>query len=193
MAKKEIGKQLIDDETGEVLAETSVTPTIQIDGPFWKTPWNHDRDNESLATSLTCRDPSKTQQQFAKETDINEILRKFLSTGELPATGAPAFADVEETELMDRMVTAWEVDQAWDKLPPAARAILRTPQKFVEWYDQCIETGNIEGLREIGLIPTEKEAAKAAQAPSEPPKPESGGSPAPDAGKAAPAPAGAAT
>lgn len=169
MAKR-IANQLVDEETGEIMAtEVTVAPIL------WKTPYNHDTLAESQRTALYCEDPSKAQQQFKDEADINKILAKFLKTGDptiLNPYAAPQYRDLEaEFDLQDHMVTAYQVEQAWNALPKEARAILGTPAKFVEWYDHCLETGNVEGLRDIGLIPKEK--------PQEPTKSPPGGTPAP--------------
>lgn len=168
--RKIMAKKITDD--GEVIDE--ITHEVVARAPiFFKTPFNHDTDAESLATALTCRDPSKTQQSHLADSDINNILRKFMATGELPVTGQAEYGERDERDLQELMVTGYDVEQAWDKLPIEAKAILQTPKKFVEWYDQCLETGNLDGLRQIGLLPPEEA--------SEPPKPASppGGSPAP--------------
>ena len=149
---------------------------------FFKTPFNHDRDAESARVALKCDDPSKTQQSHMADADINNILRKFMKTGELNVVGTPTYLDIEqEFDLQDNMVTAWQVEQEWNNLPKEARAILQTPAKFVEWYDRCLEEGNVDGLREIGLIPPEKPKEEAQKAAAPP-----GGTPAPPPPKEAP-------
>lgn len=40
----------------------------QVEG-FWKTPYNYDRDAESIATGLECKDPTMAQQHMAAECD----------------------------------------------------------------------------------------------------------------------------
>ena len=175
-------KRQLNTETGELeeIPNRYVT-AILTDPPVFKTPFNHNRDKESDSTALICKDPSRTQQQFLAETDINNILKKFLDTRDpttLGITGAPQYRDIErEFDLQDQMVTAWDVEQAWLKLPVEARAILQTPTRFVEWYDKCLEEGNVQGLVDIGLIPKEK-AAQATTAPG-------GDTPAPQAPKPA--------
>ena len=125
---------------------------IAIPGPFFKTPWNHDLDKETDRTGLACADPSKTQQQFAKDADINVILAKFMNTGELNLTGTPTYQVYDkEFDLQDQMVTAYEVEQAWNALPIAARNILKDPKVFADYVEHCLETGDIDPLRELGL------------------------------------------
>lgn len=139
-------------EDGEVINSVEPQPLALVEGPFFKTPWNHDRDAESLASALICLDPSRTQQQFAKEADINNILAKFLTTGELNQTGGPKYQDVEELlDLQDSIVTRHEVDLAWSELPAAVRNILKDPKTFTEYVTHCVQTGDLEPLRELGL------------------------------------------
>lgn len=186
-------KRVLNTETGELVEAPTSYITQPTPGPFFKTPFNHDRDKESDSSGLACRDPSKTQQQFLADADINNILKKFLDTRD-PTTipqiaGAPVYRDIEEEfDLQDQMVTAWDVEQAWNKLPVQARAILQTPERFVAWYDKCLEEGNVQGLRDIGLIPPEDPPT----APSGDPKASGGDTPAPQTPKpdAAPAAAG---
>lgn len=153
--------------------------------PFFKTPWNHDTEAESLACGLTCLDESKAQQQFAKDADINEILRKFMAGGDLPLTGQPRYMDVDrEYDLQNEIVTGYEVQQAWDALPAAVRNILKDPKVFTEYVEHCLERGDLDPLIELGLA-----VDKTPKATPEPPKPPSppGGAPDPSGGKAAPA------
>lgn len=140
-------------DDGEVI-ETLVMPLpISAAAPFFKTPYNHDTDHESLTSALVCADPSRTQQQFAKDADINVILAKFRETGELPQTGAPQYLDVgdDEESLQDRMVTSHQVDQAWSKLTPEQRNTLKDPATFVAYVEHCLETGDLTELRKLGL------------------------------------------
>lgn len=148
----------IDEVTGEILGQAEETP-------FWKTPWNHDRDAEARRTGLACKDKSLTQQQFAEEADINRIVAKFLETGIPPDNlGTPTFVTIEgdgSQDLQDVIVTQAQVDQAWNALPAAVRNILRDPATFVDYVDHCVKTGDLDPLRELGL-------AKQAESPPEP-------------------------
>lgn len=170
-------------EDGEIVDVVTREPVAMVP-PFWKTPWNHDTTEEAQETATFTPEPSKTQQQFAKDADINVILAKFMKTGELPLTGAPNYQDAEsEFDLMDQMVTGYDVDQAWNALPTAVRAILGTPKKFVEYIDHCMSTGDLDPLRELGLA----KAKAQEQTPATPAPPLTpGGSPAPGADKAPP-------
>lgn len=139
-------------EDGEIL-DTVTHETIAMAPPFFKTPFNHDRDNESLSTALECKDPSRTKQEFAKDADINVILAKFLQTGQIEGRpGAPTFGDAEETfDLQTAMVTSYEVEQAWEALPAKVRNTLRDPKTFADYITHCMQTGDLQPLRDLGL------------------------------------------
>lgn len=140
---------------GEVVDEVT-HQTIAMAPPFWKTPNNHDTAVEAAATALYCKDPTRTKQEFAKDADINNILRKFLETGELQTTGAPIYQDIEDDgDLQDKIVTTWEVDKAWNALSSEVKNSLKDPATFVKYIEHCIEAGDIEPLRKLGLAVAE--------------------------------------
>lgn len=175
---------------GEII-NTVEHKTIPQAGPFWKTPWNHDRDAESNSVALTCLDPSKTQQQFLKDADINVILAKFKETGELPQISGAIYQDIQDfVDLQDTIVTRSQVDLAWNKLSAEVRNTLKDPETFARYYEHCVTTGDLEPLYELGLEPRPE--------PPKPPSPPGGVSPAPPAAAGAPsapitAPTGAST
>lgn len=171
----------VKDTPEEIARQIRKTETL-----FLKTPNNHDTDAEARRTGLLCTDKSKTQQQFKEEADINNILARFLKTGDpsiLNPNGTPQYMDIEkEFDLQERMVTSAQVEEEWNKLPKQARAILGTPSKFLEWYDRCLETGDLQGLADIGLVDQDKldAALKPPQAAAAPKSEAPGGSPAPE-------------
>jgi len=52
--------------------------------PFIRNPFNYDTLAASNESGLRCEDATRTQQHFKDETDINNILRQFNITGQLP-------------------------------------------------------------------------------------------------------------
>lgn len=176
----------IDKETGEILMRAVQLEILERSPPFWKTPWNHDTDAAAANVALVCNDPTRTQQQFAEEADINNILRKFMQTGE-PPRGNPnmAYMDItEEKDLQDSIVTQYEVEQAWNALPAAIRNILKDPKTFADYVDHCVSTGDIEPLRELGLAP--KQSVPEPRSPEDPPKEPTPAPKAPTGGKTEP-------
>lgn len=180
-------------EDGEILDEVSREIIARVP-PMWKTGFNHDTDAESLATGLECKDPSKTQQQFAKEADINHILAKFNATNVLPTIGEARYEDLadEEVDFQNRMVTSWEVEQAWQQLTPEQRNTLKNPATMVEYVDHCLQTGDFDDLVKLGLATKKTPPAPAPVAP-DPATPPAGGTPAPAGANAGTAAPGAAT
>lgn len=172
-------------EDGEIIDEVTQEP-IAIVSPFWKTPFNHDRDAEARSTALYCEDKSMTKQSFLADADINNILRKFMTTGEPPlTTGAPVYQDFEELyDLQDKMVTAYQVEEAWNALSPEVRNVLKNPATFASYVEHCLEVGDIDPLRALGLAKPKEELQATRSDSAAPP----GGTPAPEAGKGAPAP-----
>ncbi|QCQ84982.1 internal scaffolding protein [Blackfly microvirus SF02] len=153
-------------ETGEITDEVT-HQVIAMAPPFWKTPYNHDRDHESLSSGLACLDPSKTQQQFAEEADINNILRKFMQTGDIALTGTPTYQDLEkEFDLQESIVTRAEVEKAWNELPANVRNILKDPKTLVDYIDYVAKTGDTDSLEDLGLMP-KKEPPKTPEKPPE--------------------------
>lgn len=136
---------------GEIIDEITYE-TVAMAPPFFKTPWNHDTDREAASVALECKDPSRTQQQFAKDADINVILAKFLKTGELMTVGAPTYQDALEIfDLQDSIVTRAQVDEAWNALPAAVRNTLKDPHTFTQYIAHCMQTEDLDPLRELGL------------------------------------------
>lgn len=165
-------------EDGEVL-DIVTHEVIAMAPPFWKTPFNHNTDHESTAFGLTCKDPTKTQQQLAAECDINNILRKFQQTGELRLTGDPQYGDADDRDLQDLIVTKYQVDQAWEALSAEVRNVLKNPETFASYVEHCLNTGDLDPLRNLGLAKP-KEPKQTAQEPPKMPGSPPGGSPAPD-------------
>lgn len=172
-----MSKKILTDD-GEIID----APIASTKPMFFKTPYNYDTDQEARECALVCPEESKTQQQFAKDSDINVILAKFMQTNDPTLLNArqPQYMNVdEEFDLQARIVTSAQVQEAWDSLPAAARNILRDPKTFADYVDHCLETGDLDPLREIGL-------AKPKEAPVAPSSP-TAGTPAAGGDKAAPA------
>ena len=81
-----------DPETGEIEVKTLT--------PFFRSPYNYDRDSVSRETGTACPEETLTQQQFKEECDINTILDRFGITGEVPTNvRQPISADfIEATD-----------------------------------------------------------------------------------------------
>lgn len=132
----------VDKETGEVLV------------PFVRSAFNYDMDQASVETGLDCSvEPSKTQQQFAEECDINTIVRRFGLGMEMPeAYQAPSFADFTNhvTDYHSAMNMIREAQEAFMTLPAHMRAEFENdPQQLLEFLE---DDKNRAKAVELGLV-----------------------------------------
>lgn len=128
--------------------------TIWESTSYFKTPYNHDTDAESVRTGLECKDPSKAQQHQAEEADINAIVRRFGVTGMLPQIPMPpALEDFGEIfDYQSAMNTLAAAKASFAQLPAEVRATFQNdPHAFVAYTDAAVEAGDLEQLRKWGL------------------------------------------
>lgn len=129
----------VDQETGEIRKRAL------------RTRYNTDFDHVSRETSLFCQEPTRAQQQFKEECDINTIVKNFGLTGEMPSNvRMPLSADFVETtsyqEALNQLIAA---DEAFLQYPAELRARFENdPGKFVEYVS---DPKNVEDARKWGL------------------------------------------
>jgi len=122
--------------------------------PFLRTAYNYDRDAASNESGLACEEPTLTQQHYKDETDINNILRQFNITGQLPqAALSPRYGDF--TGIVDYQTALNAVIAAEDgfmTLPADLRAQFgNDPEQLINFLDnpdnkdQAIKLGLIDG------------------------------------------------
>lgn len=148
---------------------------------FIRNPYNYDVDHDSFASGLKC-DPEegRTKQEFAKECDINEIVRRFGITGELPnGVAMPSSGDFEGvTDFHSAMNLVRQAQDEFLLLPAEVRARFNNDPGQVLAF---LEDGrNRDEAMKLGLIskPVEKTrdavqaidelAAKLAPSPASP-------------------------
>lgn len=164
------GKEMIDLETGEIVG----TVPEEMNGltvPFMRTMYNYDRKAASDETATICPEPTRTQQQFKDEVDINVMMEKFGITGEWPQNVRPVMND-EYTEVFDfqsAMNTIRRAQEAFMELPAEQRAVWdNDPGKFATYLE---DPDNHEKARKMGLlIVRPKEEVPEIKAPKETPK-----------------------
>jgi len=118
---------------------------------FIRTAYNYDMLAVSDETGLSCGEPTRTQQQFKEECDINTIVRRFGVTGQVPTTLAPPlqgdFVDaLDFRQSMDLIVKARESFQA---LPATVRS--RFHNDPAEFVDFCSDKDNLLEARKLGI------------------------------------------
>jgi len=136
---------------------------------FLRTPYNYDLNAASNESGLHCEDATLTQQHFKDECDINNILKQFNVTGQLPETTlSPRYGDF--TGIMDYHSALNQVIAAEDEfmaLPADLRARFENdPAKLIDFLDnvenkdEAIKLGlvNPVELPQVVEVPQEKAA-----------------------------------
>lgn len=132
--------------------------------PFLRSTYNYDMNRAGDESGLKCEDPTKTQQHQAEETDINNIVNRYLKTGELPnRTIPPMQGDFTNApnmqEAMDLVVRA---RVAFMEQPAEVRSRFENdPVKFVNF---CSDEKNRDEMRKMGMWSPEANAAFKAEA-----------------------------
>lgn len=134
----------------------------------------YDVDAESLATGLTCEDPSLAVQSEKDDADINVIVKRFGITGHLPqGMVPPSFQDFTEVfDFRSAIEAVREAEGKFMQLPADVRSRFRNdPQEFVAFCSELTPDGsalkNLEEMRKLGLaVPAAKEEDKRADSPA---------------------------
>lgn len=119
---------------------------------FIRTPYNYSMDNVSRETGLKCLEETMAQQQFKDECDINNIMKRFGVTGQLPvAVRMPTYGDFTEvTDYHTAMNAMLEAEKSFGMMPSQVRARFgNDPQAFVEF---CSDPRNRGEAEKLGLV-----------------------------------------
>lgn len=138
-------------------------------GPhFVRTPYNYDRDKASDETALRMVTPTRTQQQFKEECDINNIAKNFGLTGRLPVgVRMPIYGDFADVDdYQSALNAARRASQSFMAMPAHVRERFQNdPQRFLEF---CSNDANREEAKALGLVRTEAVSAQTAPPPDAP-------------------------
>lgn len=97
-----------------------------------------------------------TRQEFKDECDINVLMRRYQSTGELPHlnTGTPQFLDVSASlKFQDSMNFVAEAQSMFNELPSFVRdRFYNDPSQFLAF---CSDDSNRQELAKMGLLSPE--------------------------------------
>lgn len=161
------------------MKDAAKLPELPIyNGPFVRQPGMYDVHAACEECCVQEWAPSMTKQSDMEDADINNIVNRFIRTGELPTNiRTPSYADYEGiTDYHTAMNVITEAQSNFNKLPPAIRARFdNDPGQFVEFVT---DPKNLEEVRGMGLAPP----AKAPEAPMAP----AGATPTPSGGEPAP-------
>lgn len=130
--------------------------------PFVRTPYNYDVDAVSRLTGLLCTDPSRAQQQFRDECDINTIVERFGLTHEVPAGARmPSYGDFTGiSDFHSAMTAVRQAQEQFMQLPAQLRErFANDPQRLLVFL---ADSDNRDEAIKLGLV----EAPEASQAPT---------------------------
>lgn len=132
--------------------------------PFVRSENNYDRMAVSDATALRCPEPSLTQQQFKKDSDINTIVETYTRTGVLPNhEHQPTYGDFTDFEdfhsTMNRLLSAQDDFMA---LPASVRArFANDPGQLLDFiadssnYDEAVKLGLVPPKEDLSIAPVD--------------------------------------
>lgn len=110
------------------------------------------RENGTTRVATLNEEPSKTQQQFKEDCDVNFIVKKFMRTGQLThlAKQQGYYADMSEyPDLATAMQSLSEAQSAFDALPADLRR--RFGNSPVEMVKFLQDPNNVEESIKLGL------------------------------------------
>ena len=132
-------------------------------------PLDYDAAMASTLSSVVFTKPTRTQQQFREETDINFIVRNFLRTGQLPVVSAQGiygdFLNAPDSfhEAKQRLIDA---EDAFFDLPADIRARFKNdPGALLEFLQ---DPKNLDEGVTLGLFNKPVEEFKTPSIPSSP-------------------------
>ena len=132
-----------------------------------KNPITYDRDKNSDLAKFVFTSPSRTKQSFRDECDINNILRQFNVTGQLPVGSVqPQYGDFSGiTDYQSALNAVMAAQDSFLQLPAKVRAKFdNDPALFVEFAS---DEANKDEMKALGLL-REETAQAVVTSPSEP-------------------------
>lgn len=109
--------------------------------------------NKRKRVQILFKDESLTQQQYKDEVDINNIIKKYQVTGELPEGKQGFYADVSNIpDYQTAVQVVKHAEETFNSLPSTIRAVfMNNPGTMIKWLEnpenkeKAIEMGLIEG------------------------------------------------
>lgn len=153
----------------EKTTRTGKSTTSQIVGPDHRTPYGPRR-----RVAIEFKKPSRTHQSFKDECDINNILKRYERTGQLPELikSNPQYGDFSEAvDYQEAINIVRHAETQFAALPAEVRDRFRnSPEKFLQFVE---DPKNGPQLVEMGLatprqIPEKKIEPQAANKGKDP-------------------------
>lgn len=120
--------------------------------PVFRTGYNYDTLAISKAEGLSCPEKTLTQQQFKDEVDVNEIMRRFNVTGQLPVDfKTPQYGDFTGIDSYESALNAViAARDSFMELPAHIRDKFNNdPQQLLEFIS---DNDNYEEARSMGFL-----------------------------------------
>jgi len=132
-----------------------------------KNPVTYDRDKNSAFSTIKFSKPSLTKQSFRDECDINNILRKFNVTGQLPVGSVqPQYGDFSGiTDYQSALNAVMAAQDSFLALPAKIRA--KFGNDAAAFVDFASDEANKDEMKALGLL-REETAQAVVMSPSEP-------------------------
>lgn len=117
------------------------------------------RENGSIRIQTLDFDESKTQQQYLEQSDINNIFKKYMSTGEITWTNSKIgqYADLlDMPDYQQALNLVIDANEAFDALPSSIRDRFQNdPHQLLEFIK---DPNNKEEATKLGLLKSIPEA-----------------------------------
>lgn len=117
------------------------------------------RPNGSKRVVSVVSGVSRTDQSFAAEADINNIMKNYGRTGQLPVKRNPGiYGDLTSlSDLSTAMETVQHASELFEQIPAATRALFQNdPRNLIPWLQ---DPNNSEKAIELGLKKPEKKSS----------------------------------
>lgn len=125
----------------------------------WRHQYDEERDEAEGDIAITYfDDPSLTQQHFAKDADINEIMRRF---GVKDGSLLPAYdKSVMDPRYFGDFSDAFDFREAWDNVRDAEHRFMQLPADLrnrfandpVQLYQWVSDPRNLDEAVKLGLL-----------------------------------------
>lgn len=110
------------------------------------------RKNGTISVETINTEPTLTQQQFKEQCDINNIIKNYTQTGELPLSKKVGqFLDVSNVQdYHSALTTVFEAQKAFDNLPSNIRSRFENdPNQLIAFIE---DDANHEEALNLGLL-----------------------------------------
>jgi hypothetical protein len=121
---------------------------------IWRSVGNYDQDEVSDLTGVYCTpEEDMAQQQYRTDVDINELVKRFGLTGDLPISRQLAeYGDFSEvTDFHTAMNQLRRGEEAFLELPVLVRE--KFGHDMAKFYDWLSTSDNIKEAVDLGLLP----------------------------------------